>query len=1034
MRLLFPVLFLILTAPGLRAQHSYFFKTYTHESGLADNNVRCVVRDDQGFLWIGTESGLSRFDGTRFVNFRSWQSDSSTLSSNSIYDLFIDSRKRLWVSALGMNIYQPETGKFRRIRAINHTGDYDYSVEVFSVFEDQKNRLLICTPYIGLQLFDEKEGVFKRFINKAKNSSGTEAVLPYSVTSVIQDQEGIFWMLNYTHLYRYDESSGILDEFPCLLSGSSGTGFQSLRVHESKSDKNRLLITTWGDGLVRFDKTEKTFKSELFETEKPKNLRNIVMSVYQPGTGFIWAGTNSGIRIFDEKQSVFSGSVTDLFSAESLVDSTMTNCIYKDSEGIIWIGTSIGLSSVHPGKQLFVSNRIAQFNRSFFKMSGTNGLIYATEYYNERSLVVIHPETGETRKFKLPDADENKAEPFYLTSTEDESVWIGTTKGVYRFHTRTQHISKADITTADGRRIEDPRTTGLITDRKGSLWISCRGFILRKTLSENHFVRIDSVFNGRNYIMLNDIELMAVNASEGVLLYSTENDLIELDDAGRFKKQVKLLNPNGLRVSQVTDMEPAADSSLWFTTHTNGLIHLSGKGELKIYRHDFTGNQLSDLVSLTTDNSHRPWFVSGGRIYTLDPSGDKVIFYSFEDGLPSINRSTNLEKFNDGSIAFNISKGLFSFKPENLKRKPRSLDVTLYGIYVNGKKLESGTAPDRITTISLIHEQNNIVLDFVARNYLSPSSTVYSYLLKGVNDEWSVPSPVGLLNFNQLMPGTYLLQVKAGSPDIPDDAPYQQLKIVIHPAWYQTLLFKLSVVLLFLIILVVAIRFFVTMRYKEQIVAMNHNREIEQIRARIARDIHDEIGAGLTKIKLMTRKLFKSGPSDDQPELRTKITETADELIRNLGEIVWTINPENDSLENIVAFIRIYLSRLADENPELKIELDLPAPEAVPHLIVNPQIKRNVLLILKEAINNSIKHSHSTQMKVALRTSEQSLHLLVSDNGTGFGDEALQSAGNGLKNMKKRAAGIGGELKINSENTGTSIELKAPLHVPDNLL
>jgi signal transduction histidine kinase len=224
------------------------------------------------------------------------------------------------------------------------------------------------------------------------------------------------------------------------------------------------------------------------------------------------------------------------------------------------------------------------------------------------------------------------------------------------------------------------------------------------------------------------------------------------------------------------------------------------------------------------------------------------------------------------------------------------------------------------------------------------------------------------------------------------------------------------------------------LRYKEQIVVMKHHREIEQIRSRISRDIHDEIGAGLTKVKLMTRKLFKPGGSEVKPEVAKKITETADELIRNLGEIVWTINPENDSLENMVAFIRIYLSRLADETSECTLDFVMPSPESVPDRVVNPQIKRNVLLILKEALNNAMKHAQASAMNVSLAITDNKIHITVSDNGIGFGDEAFRSSGNGLKNMKKRAEAIGGELLFHSDSSGTTVALNVPLDSAGNLL
>jgi signal transduction histidine kinase/ligand-binding sensor domain-containing protein len=1009
------------------SQQSFFFKNYTTDQGMSDNHVRCIVKDAEGFIWVGTESGLNRFDGTRFVNFRSWSSDSTTITSNSIYDLLVDSKKRLWVGAIGVSMYKPLKGNFSRIKAINHKGESDYTTEIFSIYEDRDGRILICTPYIGVQFYDERYNRFEKFITSAKNSRGENVVLPYSITSIVQDEDGIYWLLNYTNVYKYDRAKGTIDEISNRLTETPNSSFQGLRIRQHKNDRNQLLITTWGDGLVIYNKEQKSFRSALFESNKPKNLTNIIMDVFQRDSTSLWVGTNVGIKKYNLISASFDETITDQFNKESLVNQAMINVIYQDVDSVIWIGSPLGLAAIHPGKQLFAGRKLADFNRSFFIQNPTDSLIYATEYYLNRSLKIIDPRISDSKTYPLPGADAILAEPFHVSLARDNTVWIGTTKGMYWFKKKWNAVRKYDLSYINGVAEDPPRIVAMLTDRNGDFWVVCRNYILFKKSGCENFERIDSVKTSAGVFLMNNVEFVTETSSGEVVFYSAGNDLLYLNSNREFKKRVRLANPDGGKILQVSDMEPGINNSLWLTTKTNGLIQISEKGNLKIYRNDFLGNQLSDLVSLETDDKFNPWFVAGGKFYTLDTNTDQLIFYSAEDGLSSVTRYTNLEKFPDGSIAYNTTHGLFSFSPGKLVHRSESPEIVLYSIYVNGKVLESRLAPERIHSIALKHNQNNIVFDFVAKEFLSPKSVLFSYMLEGASNEWSTPSPVGLLSFNQLSPGTYTLKVKAGTPFIEEDAIVRQVQIVIDPAWYQTLWFKVLFSLIVLIILVFAIRFLVTVRFKEQIVAMNHYREIEQIRAGISRDIHDEIGAGLTKIKLMTRKLFRTETGLINQDDAKKISNTADELIRNLGEIVWTINPENDSLKNIVAYIRMYLSRLAEEQSDCEIEFELPSADSIPDKAVNPKVKRNVLLILKESLTNSIKHAHCTKVKIVIRLSENYIHMSAHDNGRGFEMEGHISSGNGLKNMKKRAEEIGGDLEIESSDSGTIINLKAPV-------
>ena len=322
-----------------------------------------------------------------------------------------------------------------------------------------------------------------------------------------------------------------------------------------------------------------------------------------------------------------------------------------------------------------------------------------------------------------------------------------------------------------------------------------------------------------------------------------------------------------------------------------------------------------------------------------------------------------------------------------------------------------------------MNNENNITAEFAAIDLAFPASSAYSYKIEGISNDWSIPTRTRTVNFSQLPTGNYMLHIRSG-----ETSPEKKLFIRINPAWWQTAFFKWSALVIIIAISIVIIRFFSLLRYKHQIAKMEQERQIENIRMKISRDIHDEIGSGLTKIKLINRNLSKMKQHADILVATNKISTTSDELIQNLGEIVWTVNPANDSLENVFAFTRSYVSKWFDENPEISLSIDFTDPSEIPKGIqINPEIKRNLLLILKEGLTNSFKHSHATHIRFSLTADDSLITMHISDNGRGTKIINENSFGNGLKNMRKRAESINAEFSIeSSDKVGTTIFLAIP--------
>lgn len=224
-----------------------------------------------------------------------------------------------------------------------------------------------------------------------------------------------------------------------------------------------------------------------------------------------------------------------------------------------------------------------------------------------------------------------------------------------------------------------------------------------------------------------------------------------------------------------------------------------------------------------------------------------------------------------------------------------------------------------------------------------------------------------------------------------------------------------------IVLVVMGTRYFLTLRLRRRVRELEREREIERVRSRISRDIHDGIGSGLTKITMLSRQLqAEVGPQAE------RIAIASTELVNELGEIVWTVDPRNDDFASFAAYVRNSLGKQFENAPvELNLVIEL-APEDARHML-GPEVKRQVILTLKEAVNNALRHANAKEVSVTLSLRKDQLNLVVSDDGKGFDPSKVREGANGLINFRKRAELLNGTVAIDTAATGTRITLHAPL-------
>ena len=323
---------------------------------------------------------------------------------------------------------------------------------------------------------------------------------------------------------------------------------------------------------------------------------------------------------------------------------------------------------------------------------------------------------------------------------------------------------------------------------------------------------------------------------------------------------------------------------------------------------------------------------------------------------------------------------------------------------------------------SLPYKENDISVTVAAPSFIDEKQVRFSYLLDGsTNHEWSPYSSQASFSFVNLAPGKYSLHARAEFINGRYPPSETSFSFIIHPPWWQTWWFRMLALAIILLSLALAVRNY----YRGKLILQKQKAErqqaVERERTRIARDMHDDLGSGLSSIRFLTEKIKRNVFSEVSRNDIEKMQETSNDLIDKMNEIIWAMNEKNDSLEDLIIYTRSYAVQYCEENG-LECTADL--PEFIPARLVSGEIRRNVFLTVKECLHNIVKHANAGRVKIMMSVSD-TLNIAVTDDGIGLSESRAQ--GNGLRNMHTRMESIGGTITLKN-GLGLTIKLEVPLN------
>jgi len=1044
------------------------FILLSEKEGFPPSTVNTIIQDKIGFIWIGTTDGLFRYDGQTFEEFRHNPLDSTTLSNNYIKSLGESKNGDILVGTkYGLNIFNKKSQQFQQ--HINKGSPQYLSNEnqIHSVIEDRHGHIWYGTHH-GLFRWSISNDSLLHFLPDSENQS---SISNSTVWTVFEDSKGRIWAVTQNGLNVYDNNSGF--QFTKFLPDPiQPFQIQAIRTWTFIEQPNGTLWMGSDHGIYRLDENQGKirFINYKHDPENENSLsHNFIQVLYADGENRIWVGTWAGglneLLVNDniEIPPTFIRHKKDENNEQS-INSNTVNDVIKDKSGILWIATSGGLSKVSPNTDKFI--KVGADSKDLTSLSGTvirgllkdkwGGLWVATM----NGLNYLSPENLANQTFKFQSFEVGLKQKGKMTHErihglwEDPRgyLWIATYLGLNFLNLNDFYENKEPYFRFFGDLNGLPHTFIQCVYGKGNdiIWVGTIGGLCKMEFdtlnSKNTRFTNYGKSEKKGEIMLSG-NILSINADRfGSIWVGTINGLakyVESGGDGHFEKYIyDQNNPSSISGNTINDLHLDQKGRMWAATRSginllqqnekNGLITFKNFG----IKHGFENDVIQ---SIEEDNEGRLWLGTNRGLIHFDQeaalSNQPCIIrtYKEQDGLIGTFQVRSAA-FSDssGHLYFGSANGLSIFDPIHIPQNEILPNIVFRNIKINNQPVPIckdcilNQSIETTKKLFLPHQQNDIELEFAALEFTNPSSNQYIFKMEGYDNEWVENGNSNTARYTNLPTGHFTFLVKGSNNDGLWCKTALGLEIEVLPPPWKTWWAYLLYLILGGSFLYFIYRFRLHQKLrllKEQArVEKARYEEREQLRKQNAADFHDELGHRLTKISLFL-ELANRQKNDAQAlsSHLSKIKKHTAGLSNGVRDLIWTLDPTSDTLYQTL----IRLSEFGDnlfERSGIKFHADLIDKE-LSNINLQPPIRKHLLMIFKEAMNNCLKYSEAERCVFSIHQKSSELILELTDNGKGF-DPDTEKKGYGLNNMSERAKKLNGKLSIKSKKSmGTTITL-----------
>ncbi len=982
-------------------------RTYTTADGLAQNLIYEIVPDPLGFVWFCTEQGLSRFDGYQFTNYGIDQG----LPDKRVWDVLITKAGDRWVAtSRGLCRFVPDPSKRTdpsKFFTLEWTGPDDASRDLNVLLEDE-NSDLWCGTENGLYCGHLKGGHWE-FQSVPLVSPSTGQI---SVGALLLDRRGFLWIGTSAGLFRRS-SEGTVEKL--TMEDSLSSDYISTLMEDSQG---RIWVGKDNE-LCRL--SEYPHPGGILVARRYLAGRDIqgrdISSLIETPKGNMWIGAVGGLTqiIFESKGK--SELIIRYTKRNGLIQESIM-ALAQDKDGDLWIGTEAGGAMkipLHGFVTYDEQDGLAQQDiHSVFEdragelcaESGIHGIVI--QKFDGQRFSTVRPRLLESVEWSGLGTDR------ICLQDHMGEWWVATRKGLCRYarmpvRDMAEHSPLAVYTTRDG--LSEDHVIQVYEDSRGDIWVGTYGY---NSSCLNRWDRR----SGRFHIYSEGIPHEAPTAfcedRSGSLWIGFYAGGVARYRDGRFL----LLSAKDGIPDETIAFHLDHLGRLWIASRYDGVRLIEDPAAARpgrIKRYTTHEGLLSDEVGCITEDAYgRMYFGTGHGLDVLDPEVGGVEHYTSADGLPC-GTFYGACRDRSGALWFATATGLARFIP------PPSQSYAAPHTFVTGLRINGVAHPlfelgeTAISGLVLKPNQNQLEIDSLGIVLGSGRVARYQYKLEGAGEEWGPQTPLRTVNYTNLSSGTYRFSVRAITEDGSVSSQPATISFrILSPIWRRWWFLMLEGAAL------IAVAYAI---YRSR---LRRHVEVERVRTRIATDLHDDIGANLSWIAIMSEVVGRRTGEGDQTsaELLSRIANTSRDTVESMSDIVWSINPKEDRVEDLVHRMR----RLASDTLATSdIHIRFNVAEGVEELSLDPLLRREVYLIWKEAIANIARHSKCTQVDAALGVAGRWMDIAVTDNGRGF-DPQSAGTGHGLQNMRARTEALGGLFTLASRpGEGTHITVRIPL-------
>lgn len=1013
----FILLFFFVSAISTVADNSWFARPWRTDDGLPDNTVSSIAQSPDGFLWIGTPSGLARFDGARFESFSPGNVPGT--SSRIIRVLTFDHDGRLWMGTDRGNIVCADD---------NHA--HTFSAKGGLPDQSEKQMVVDGDGAIWICYLSARSGITR--IQDGKVTVFEADQLPRSgATWLATDVHGQLWFARGGDVGTFRDGRfqvmKTVDENPVSIAGSRDGGLWICSpTHLWKLDESNHL-------------------SQIARIPQPSGFRKGEAAGLGAGPllesrdGTLWLASGRTFGLFH-----FNGKSFELVPTTHPV----INCLMEDREGNLWVGTGGGgMDRLRP-KVIDLLNIGSLPTESIHSIcEDTDGSLWSVSRDGDVTHVIHRSQpSGKLQmpgsEFEIAGTLNNKTNwpgglAACVASDSRGGLWIGTHgDGLYHYEN--------DKFTVFFRRSGGVRS--ILTARNGDVWLGVDGGRLQRW--RNGQFQLFNLPPDSRYI-----RAMTEDAQSNIWIATSEGLLLRVQDDD-------LINETTNFVSELTSIRclcGTLDGSLWIGYAGGGLGRIKdGK-----YSRLTTAQGLDDdyISQIVADNEGWLWIAGSSGLFRVrlqqlndmaeNPKGLlRCVTFGSSEGMSGL--QANYDYFpaafrgRDGRIRIATHTGVVIINPKNIRDSLHPPSVYLERVVADDKTLAQydNHSPLRIAETNAVDLKNvgaslrlppnfhRLEFDFTALSFTAPENVHFRYQLEGVDGSWVESGAERRVIYSRLPAGNYRFHVVACNNSFVWSPVGAVLSFSVQPFFWQTWWFKTSVLAAFALAIGALVRYVSFRRLRVKLQLLEQQSALDKERARIARDLHDDLGGSLTQVGLLLDVAARNhngngnGGSSEMQKCSTMVRNVAN----SVDEIIWAINPRNDTAPYLVDYLSQFVVEfLHNANLQCRVHL----PDEIPTRNVSPEARHNLFLAVKESLNNIARHAQASEVHFQVAADAEEISIIIEDNGQGFqignpnhrepGSRTGELNEDGLRNMRQRMEEIGGQFRIESKSeTGSS--------------